>query len=103
MLQKPAASPAKTAASAGKRPAKPDAHGAVVYRSGKVYSNFEHRTFRVLKDWKHNRCDSKLQWSSHKPSDEEWGQGPLKDRSACRCTSREEERQVKGKLVERQD
>ena len=72
MLQKPAASPAKTAASAGKRPAKPDAHGAVVYRSGKVYSNFEHRTFRVLKDWKHNRCDSKLQWSSHKPSDEEW-------------------------------
>ena len=64
-MMRPAAAPAK-------QPALPSSHGAVQYRTEKIYVNFELRSFRIINDPSESRSDYKVHWKAGRPTMEEW-------------------------------
>ena len=89
LLSKPAAhvpSPAPTVTvshAASKKPAVPTSHGSMIYRTGRIFSNFKHMTFRVQVDYRNNRSDSKFSWKGKTPTAAEWERAIAKIDAHC--------------------
>ena len=56
------------------RPSCPKAHGSVRWWLGKIYANFNHCSFRVIRDASQGKTERKINWAGKHPTEREWAQ-----------------------------